>query len=367
MDLMKSIYRINWGALFLLLTLVGCKGSDVPVPEPLPESSKEPISWHIKSDTSMQSRVLVDDNVLQKACTPYEGGYEKIGVWGEYDIEENGQLSTHVEFDNVPLTFAPKAEETNPYNDWNYPGEARYWNYGGKYKFRACFPQELVTGLMTQMDATILQGGPINTMNLQEDILVAATMVDKTTDNQSGPVELDLKHVFAAIRFKVKAINGFVPSEGEEVTSCWLQNKNNATNLFSPSGYLVHSGNESPEIKWYPYESSTAPMYVWKHKGLSFDTEKILYTPNDGLEGGGYTHNDGWLLIVPQTVKAETLQFCYTLKNAGSHIFSANIPAITYEYGKKYTYVLEITGSETNITLTIKSWNHLDSSYDITI
>ena len=368
MDLMKSIYRINWGALFLLFTLVGCKGNDVPTPEPLPEPSKEPISWHVKSDTSMQSRVLVDDNVLQTACTPNESWEnESIGVWGEYKVEENGGSSTHVEFDAIPLTFAPKEVDTNPYNDWNYPGEARYWVYKAVYDFRACYPQKLMTSLMTQMDATMFQGGPINTSTLQEDILVAATQVDRGKANLSGPVPLDMQHIFAAIKFKVKAADGFTPASDEGVTSCWLQNKSDAKNLFSPSGYLVHSGNVEPVITWYPYESSTAPMYSWEHRGVSFSQENELYTSNSGLKGEEYTHNDGWILVVPQKVQEGTLQLCYKLKNAGNQVFTANIPAVEYEHGKKYTYVLGISGSETNITLTIKSWNHLDSSYDITI
>ena len=363
MDLMKSIYRINWAALFLVLALVSCKGNDVPAPEPLPEPSKEAISWHVKSDTSMQSRVLVDDNVLQIACTPNEDGCESIGVWGQYKLEEN----VTVEFNGVPLTFAPKLEDTNPYNDWNYPGEARYWVYKAVYDFRACYPQKLMTGLMTQMDATMFQGGPINTSTLQEDILVAATQVDRGKANLSGPVPLDMQHIFAAIKFKVKAADGFTPASGEGVTSCWLQNISDAKNLFSPSGYLVHSGNVEPVITWYPYESSAAPMYKWEHDGVSFRSENTLYTSNGGKDGWVYTHNDGWILVVPQTVKEGTLQLCYTLKNTGNQVFTANIPATEYEHGKKYTYVLGISGSETNITLTIKPWNYLDSSYDITI
>ena len=108
-------------------------------------------------------------------------------------------------------------------------------------------------------------------------------------------------------------------------------------------------------------------MYSWEHRGVSFSQENELYTSNSGLKGEEYTHNDGWILVVPQKVQEGTLQLCYKLKIAGNQVFTANIPAVEYEHGKKYTYVLGISGSETNITLTIKSWNHLDSSYDITI
>lgn len=363
---MKSIYRVNWGALFLLLTLIGCKGNDVPTPEPLPEPSKEPISWQVEAGAGMQSRVLVNNSVLQAACTPNtDETNETIGVWGDYTLNLNAQTDIVREFIATPLTYVADSENKSV---WEYPGEEKYWTSFAVYDFRACYPQDLMTELMTQMDAAVFQGGPINTLELQEDILVAAKHVDTRTANLSEPVPLDMQHIFAAIKFKVKAVDGFVPATSEGVTSCWLQNKGNETDLFSPSGYLVHSGNMAPEIIWYPYESSSeVHMYEWKHSGVSFKSENTLYTANGGKEGEEYTHNDGWVLVVPQTVKEGTLTFNYTLKNAGEQVFSVNIPPVTYEHGKQYTYMLEIRGSKADITLTVKPWNQLDSSYDITL
>ncbi len=366
MDLMKSIYRMNWSALFLLLAFVACTEED-EVTEPEQEQKQKPSSWQVKTGTDVQGRALVDYSVLQTACTPSaDGTNETIGVWGDYTLTLNGQQGNPVqEFIATPLTYVADSEGASA---WQYPGEDKFWKSLSVYDFRACYPQDVMTTLMTQMDATMFQGGPINTLELQEDILVAATQVNTRTANLSAPVPLDMQHIFAALKFKVKAVDGFVPATGEGVTSCWLQNKGDATDLFSPSGYLVHSGNAIPEIIWHPYESSSeVSMYKWEHNGVSFQTENTLYTANDGKEGEVYTHNDGWVLVVPQTVKEGTLTFNYTLKNAGDHKFSVNIPAVTYEHGKQYTYVLEIRGSEANITLTIKPWNQLDSSYDITI
>ena len=363
MDLMKSIYPISWGALFLLLTFVACAENEALAEEPLPE--KKAISWQVESDTVMQSRVLVDNSVLRNACTPNaDGTNETIGVWGDYSVNSGGQNITVQEFVATPLTYVP-----GTYNNWEYPGEAKFWTSFAVYDFRACYPQKLMTTLMTQMGATMFQGGPINTLELQEDILVAAKQVDTRTDNLSEPVRLNMQHIFAAIKFKVKAVSGFTPATGEGVTSCWLQNKKtNDKNLFSPSGYLVHSGNAVPVITWHTYESSSeVRMYEWKHEGLDFTFENTLYKDNVGMVGEAYTHNDGWVLVVPQTVKEGTLTFNYTLKNAGEQVFTVNIPAITYEHGKQYTYMLEIRGSEADITLTVKPWNHLDSSYDITL
>lgn len=354
--------------IFLLLILtslfIGCaQETDTLFPEPLPVS-KMPIQWSVKP--MAPARALVDDAQMQAACTPVaDGTHESIGLWGQYTSAVSGTNDLFVEFNATPLTYAPKVEDTNPHNDWNYPGDVKYWEAKAVYDFRACYPQKLMTTLMTQMDATIFQGGPINTSVLQEDILVAATQVNTATSDLAVPVRLNLQHIFAAIKFKVKAVAGFVPPSGEAVTSCWLQNQTNEINLFSPSGYLVYSGNVNPEIKWYPYEASTAPMYVWKHSGVSFTQENTLYTPNNGMQGSEYTNNDGWLLVVPQSVKVGSLRFCYTLQHAGDEVFSVEIPSITYEQGKQYTYLLEIKGSSADVRLTIAPWNHLEASYDV--
>jgi hypothetical protein len=354
--------------LGLTLSLICCSAFEESLAEGIPADPMpvRHICWNIQQGTTVSTRSLVDDEALRQACTPnVYGNYESIGVWGQYSTSEDEQTRTYSVFSAEPLTYGAKTEDTNPYNDWNYPGEARLWASYSQYDFRACYPQALMTSLMTQMEPTIIQGGPINTSVLQEDMLVAAAHVDIQTEMPSGPVPLKMEHIFAALRFKVRAAEGYTPSGGEGITSCWLQNKGTATNLFSPSGYLVHSGNVNPEITWYTYESSSAPMYKWEHTGLTFATENILYTSNGGRAGQEYTQNEGWLLVVPQQVRGGTLQFCYTMNSAGSHVFSVDIPAIKYEYGKRYTYILEISGASVEIKLTIADWNRLDSVHDI--
>ena len=352
----------------LTLSLACCSGAEnLPLAgTPTEPMAARSISWSIQQVAIPNTRALVDDDVLRQACTPnVYGDYESIGIWGQYTTAEDGQARTNSVFNAEPLIYVEKAEYTNPYNDWNYLSETRLWVTNSQYSFRACYPQALMTSLMTQMEATIIQGGPINTSVLQEDMLVAASYVDVQTEMPSGPVPLDMEHIFAALKFKVRPADGYTPSSGEGITSCWLQNKGTATNLFSPSGYLLHTGNENPEITWYTYESSSAPMYKWEHMGLSIAGENDLYTENGTVSGHEYTGNEGWILVVPQQVQGGTLQFCYTMNSAGSHVFSVDIPAISYEHGKRYTYILEISGAGVDIKLTIADWNRLDSVHDI--
>lgn len=346
----------------LLLGLSACSGDNGLLPKP--ESKSNTINWAVNSSVVMQSRVLVDDDVLQNACKPVPGGTcESVGVWGQYVIEENGQPSTHAEFTAVPLTYAAKTEETNPYNNWNYPGKARAWTYGGIYTFCACYPQTLMESLMTEITPTILQG-VVNTAEVQADLLVASAYVDTNTSVPSGPVPLEMKHILAALRFGVQAEQGYDPGD-DAVTSCWLQNQIAVTDLFSTSGYLVYSGNETSTIVWHPYESNTIPMYVWEHSmGLTFNDESKTWLYTDNADNA-YTTNDGWLLVVPQQVKSNSLHFCYTLKNAPGKVFTRVVPPITYQPGYKYTYGLSIGGADATLTLTIAPWNRLESSYNI--
>lgn len=349
----------------VLMHLYACSVQENEViPEPQIPARKA-INCSIVSIDGLSTRALIDNNSLQSACTPdINGTSQSIGVWGQYIVWENNQDITYPEFDAIPLTYAPKVEDSNPHNDWNYPGEVHYWNEDARYDFRACFPQALMTSLMTQINANIIQG-VVNTSEIQQDLLVAATHVDARDADLTQPVPLNFQHIFSALKFKVKSKDGYTPPADERLTSCWLQNKENATDLFSTSAYLVHSGNENPKIIWYPYESSSVPMYKWEHTGLSFAEENVLYTAAGTITGQEYTGNDGWLLVVPQQVKLGTLQFCYTMKSTGDEVFCLDIPSITYEHGTCYTYLLVISGANVDLKLTISEWNKKDSVHDI--
>jgi hypothetical protein len=186
----------------LLIALFGFGNCAQDVDSPHPEQGPElmyPISWSTPMVQGINTRALVNNSLLEESCTP--SGGRSIGVWGQSVVTSGEQSSTYQDFVATPLTFAPKAEDSNPHNNWNYPGEAVFWRSNAIYDFRACYPQDVMTSLMTQMDATVFQGGPINTSALQEDILVAATHINTRTADLSKQVPLDLRHIFAALKF----------------------------------------------------------------------------------------------------------------------------------------------------------------------
>jgi len=359
--LSTGIFLFFWG---------GCSKGEGVIPSPdTPEKNSLPISWQIQSVKKI-SKALINYDALQSACTPDGGGAcESIGIWGDYELKGYGQTTITNVFDAVPLTYVSK-DNTNPTN-WNYPGEDKYWEWGAIYTFRACFPQELMTSLMVEMNAEIIHGGPVTTTSMQEDLMVASAYVNTVTANLNQPVQLTMRHLMAAIRFQVQADAGYTPAIGEGISSCWLENKVDDGQRFSTSGYLVYNGvNASESIVWHKYESSTDKMYYWQHNpGIVFSgTPTSLYVKDSDAAtvGAEYGNHDGWVLIVPQENDG-TLSICYTLNNVPGMIFEKNIPAITYEPGKQYNYILTISGSGVEITLKIADWNQLDSSYDIVL
>lgn len=354
---------MKFSRIIALLTIsiiaAGCAQEvDEPLPEPQP--ARKAISCGISGVAGLSTRTLVTNDYLKALCAAGTGT-ESIGLWGEFV-----NAGTRIEIFNAePLTYGEKAQDTNPYNDWNYPGETRYWNSGMLYDFRACFPQDLMTSLMTQMDATNFQG-PINTKNTQDDILVGATQVNTQT-SPPNVVDIELQHIFAAIRFQVKAAEGYTPSGDEGVVACWLQNQGTTDDLFSLAGYLLHTGNETPEIHWTPYSSVFEELYRWEYPtGINFNYEPhSLYVPNGTNVGELYTRNDSWIMVIPQTVKDGSLKFFYKMKHTADKVFSVTIPAITYQPGVQYNYILEIRGASATISLTIQDWNKLDASHDV--
>lgn len=338
--------------IYILLAALWLLASCTQEADSLPEYSEFPICWSVNLEQGQDARSLVDNALLQSSCTETtDGSNESISVWGRYTY--GGK--EYIDFAGTPLTYGKNA--------WNYSGATRYWRQGGIYDFRAFYPQRVLTK-MTDKSATGFKG-EIDTEEVQEDILVTAQQVDTNEGNLDDAVPLNMQHVFAAVMFKVKAADGFTPPAGEGITSCWLQNSTSDTDLFSTSGTLTHSGNAIQQIRWEKGASTADPMYMWEHEGLSFDTENTLYASNNGGVGNKYTNNDGWLLVVPQQVEAETLTFCYTMKKTGNQVFSVNIPAVAFEPGQRYTYLLEISGSDATLSLGILPWNEKELSASI--
>lgn len=391
-------------AMTLLPTVMcGCgrpELSDVQVQMP---SGKIPVVWDVAvaGTSGGEVRSLVgpefDGNgnqyvnpgweTIEQACTPVAsgGGGKAIGIWADYTYADvDGQDTTIRDiFKNTRLVYEPKSDG-NPYSDWNYEGSDLYWFIGGRYEFRAYFPQELAGHVVSSANATtfVIE---YPTHDVQEDLLLAYNHVD-TTDpqtNLSAPVQLRFSHGLAAVRFLFRANY----ENEDELTSCYLQNAD--TRDFATVGMLAYGSDADVEsLSWVMGYNPpvTERIYYWSNSGVRFSTDSqgnstsaMAYTQAGTMEGDGFTGNDGWLLVLPQQ-SSGNLRLCFTTRNGGDAIYTVTIPRVTeriagddgsvvesteYAPGKRYTYTVSITETKLDLTLSVADWNERESSFGI--
>ncbi len=370
---------------------------------PTPNAASLPIVWEVAGvDTpDARSRALIgpefdsdgnpytdrDWTTLEQACTPQNNGGEgeAIGIWADYSYtnSQGDEVLMKNLFEGTRLIYAYK-ENGNPHSYWNYEGEDYYWYRGGKYKFRAYYPQRLAENVVTSTSAsTFVIEYP--THEMQEDLLLAYNYVD-TADPQidlSQPVDLKFSHGLAAIRFFIKANY----PNSDRLTSCYLQNAE--TRDFATSGMLAYGSDTDDEsISWVNGYNPpvTERIYYWSNSGVEFTTDNagnttpaLAYTDNGTTSGDLYTQNDGWVLILPQTSSGK-LQFCFTTQSGQEAVYSVTIPEVTertqasdgtvvesraYLPGKRYTYTIAISETDLELTLTVADWNERESSHSI--
>lgn len=379
-----------------------CSNSDKTT-IPVPETGDTPIAWTVTGvDTpGARSRSLIgpefdsegnpypnrDWITLESACTPQNNGGkgEAIGIWADYsytDSQGDEVLMKNL-FEGTRLIYAYKTDG-NPHSNWNYEGDDHYWYRGGKYKFRAYYPQRLAENVVTSTSAsTFVIEYP--THEMQEDLLLAYNYVDTTNPriDLSQPVALKFSHGLAAIRFFIKANY----PNSDRLTSCYLQNAE--TRDFATSGMLAYGSDTDDEsISWVNGYNPpvTERIYLWTNSGVEFTTDAagnatpaLAYSATGTTTGDLYTQNDGWVLILPQA-SSGNLQFCFTTQSGQEAVYSVTIPEVTeqtqasdgtvvesrkYLPGKRYTYTITISETDLELTLTVADWNERESSHSI--
>lgn len=411
-----------FGLSVTVLSLVGCNEEDEQGVFSSTESVVTPLKWSVLSVESMQgTRTLIEnDEGLQNACIPATG--EGIGIWGDYEIATNNGIDTIVGFlkgtegKGVKIIYYGDSEDDSP-SKWDYENEdeAAYWELGGKYIFRAYYPQTAVKeNVIASSNATTFVID-YNTTKLQEDLLVAYQPINTMQWNLSEPVPLKFRHALAGLRFQFQFEDGLY--ETDYLTSCWLQNT--SARDFTSVGMLAY-GTEDPNnnnqynpnwMDWYESYNSpaTEQMYYWESTGVKIErssTANILataYTDEDKTtQGNSLLNNNGYILIIPQQSDG-TVQLCFTTHEGGNMVYRIPLPVRTgtstarqrannsydsnntlilgdakdpdpiddFGYGTDfvagylYTYVVTISKTNLGLTLKIAPWNELKSSFDI--
>ena len=340
MKLKKLTYRIILGVTVSLFSLTACTSqNELPALNPEQEKHGMPIRWNVIPEGMQEGRALIHSTAnLQTACS---SGGQAIGIWSAYRIG-NDLIEGILSKDKEDVGLYWQSIQNN--YEWTY-GESAYWTDGATYYFNAYFPMEGGLNSITNTETTIT--GNYNTETTQTDVMVAKVVVG--ADAHGSPVELPLKHTLATLQFK------FQMEEGSTTE--------NVLTSFSLDKTLRTSANLN-------YGGGAMTIDNWKNKTASANPRIYAQTLNPGLPFSATTavnpyagnENDGHILIIPQScIEAPT--------------FSCTIDAHTYENislgtklfepGKNYIYLIKMKDNILNVTLRIKAWNELDSSYDI--
>lgn len=355
MKRMKSTYRTLWGVISLFLTLTACKGTDAPVPEPLPEEEGMRICWNVIPEGIQEGRALVEgDTDLQEACTSGSGN-KAIGIWSAYRLDGDSVKNVLGIDGDVSLVYSTD-KVWNNWTGWIYGEHVAYWKRRAVYYFNAYFPK--AGGLASIANDSTSLRGTYDTKTTQTDLMVSRVKVDTGSDDfQGSPVVLSMKHTLAALRFQFVAI---------DEKTMFLQSfslKNETTGGLSTSGTLVHDDENLSIDDWSAATPASGSFYEWQHPdgGISFDrtTKATAYTAKP--TGHKYTGNDGYVLVIPQEYKGAT-KINVTIDD---NPFEVELPAQDFLPGCRYTYLIKVLGDNSlSLTCNVKPWTLEEENLD---
>lgn len=333
---------IGWGVCLWLMA--ACSGDEkMDSPSPQPEVTSYPISCSVRQVNSMQgTRALIEtDAALQAACAGTTN--DAIAIWGTYTLDGSNTPTTV--FTDKALVYDASVgtnDETNQIS-WNYADE-QYWVKDAAYTFRACYPQGVLSGTSAGISGTY------NTLTTQKDLMVTSVQVNTATYDMSQPVPLEMNHALAAVKFVVKSEDGSnMTLESLRLSELYTQGE------FAYGPTVIPTNSDWAQL-------ANTSSYGWEGT-LVFgpETDVKNYTLPTTL--GTYAE-DGFVLVVPQTCNP---QLTVVTKEKAYTPVALHTGGVTYQAGKRYTYTVTVSPAEQpRVTLRIKPWNELDSSYDIT-
>lgn len=328
MNLMKSTYRINWVAVFLLLVLVACTENDVP----MSEKENMRICWNVRTEGMLDGRALVENNMdLETACTSGIGD-KAIGIWSVYRL--NGDSAKNVLGVNEDVSLVYSNDEAwNNWTGWTYGEKVAFWKDKAVYYFNAYFPK--VGGLtFIANDSTSLKG-TYDTETTQTDLMVSRVKVDTNNNFQGSPVELPMVHALATLKFVFLMDGG----EATKVLKAFSLDKTLKT-----SAKLNYNTNTMNITNWTNRASSAKNrIYEWVNRnGIPFTTttSAVAYTTGNDI----YQTNDGFILIIPQDCMIAPTFSCTIGEEGLDDVSFENVSLgnTLFEPGKNYIYTIKV-------------------------
>ena len=397
-----------------------------------PSSKEETLRFSPAIEQIRSARALVTNAAcLQENCTPKgtapdakDDVSERVGIWADTH-SKIGNSHTEI-FKDVMLAYYEK-EGGRPGAQWNYIGEDIYWPHDANMICRAYYPAKFLhqEGMVEESSNATSFRLSYSTVSCQEDVLLGYNYVDCDTKKSlidgadvSNNVPLQMKHGMAALQFKFINKNN---DNTDYLVSCWLESEGAKDKTFRYATVGVMSyGLQMPEtgmsgkdkIMWSKayYPAPGEKCHYWKAASgseLPYNSTQwcTAYTSKQSAAGELFTHNEGWLLVVPQAIP-HNLYLCFTttytsednvmrvripIDRGGSTMPDPNNPTQNMEYDNPYfdktkpenetnprrikkqywrdnhKYIYNVTISPSNVTLEIKTspWNVIDSNTSI--
>lgn len=330
-----------FGNLFLYclcIVIYGCRDNEDMTTLAM---TSVPIKCHAYTEEEIgRTRSLIEtDEQLESVSTTLD---ESISVWG--DFVYNGK--TYSEFVGTELKFISDEEG----GIWDYRDYDRYWVQDALYNFLAYYPTKAFKNQVTTVDANSLSVS-YDTQALQEDLLVAYRQIDTKEWNLNQPVPLQMNHALAAVKFKVKS------EDGREMTLKSLS----LSDIYT-AGEFNYQGEDKPVLSDWANHSGNTVSYDWTGT-LTFSGTAADVTGYTGASPLTQYAEDGFILVIPQQNCTPALDIATTDKVYDRAVLGE----VDFEPGKQYVYTITVTPADAlKVTLRIKPWNELNSSYDIT-
>lgn len=308
---------------------------------------------------------------------------QSIGIYGEYSSVAGGDgeqvfglsSATELKYGSLPYETADGTTE-----GWHYE-PLQYWKRNQHYRFRAFYPYRFSDGTLnaglldaaSNPDQIVLNysmtPGEVGSWN-NYDLLVAFSTRDTgtgTDDVRFASVPMEFVHALSALRFKVTYMedNNYVG----KLTKFWL-------NGLRTTGWMTYSYAEgdvlSPSLSWRTYNyNGSSDFFIWSgSKGFEY---------GEGNEANVYaddTDNKGGLIfVVPQTCSsdssdgsgADVTSVSFMTEKSGDAVNTRDLPNVTWEPGRVYTYTIQLGTSNIIIDVTSKEWEVLESEISIDI
>lgn len=307
--------------------------------------------YSCKDDTDMPPSlddpyVIGFSTQLTKGAPITTSSLNNFGVYAYYTQEEDfGPTSTPNFMYNQRVT---KVEET-----WTY-SPVRYWSNKPNEKISFFSYAPYATGVYDPLtnpngngitpSPLSAQGTPIFQYTLPEkvqnqpDFIVAIPQKNKT--KSANPIPLGFQHTLVKIGFKIQG-------SGEQVTAISL------SNMYVSGSLSLDIGADGTAINWTPTGQVSSTAYS---AGLTYDFGQDYVTATSTPTN--VTAPDGYLMVIPQTLQADT-KITVSFKDNTSKEILLNDFTPTWNVNGNYSYSLDLSPTE---PLRLMDYSHLASA-----